>query len=92
MTYIDSVLLTLPELILSVGSLVLLMVAAFVGDRAVRGRDLLGRGELVRVDRAGRVQAQQRALPLRLGRDVLVVGLSSSVAGDGREVGTLLLW
>lgn len=30
--------------------------------------------------------------PLNLSRDVLVVGLSSSVAADGREVGTLLLW
>ncbi len=32
-----SLLLTLPELILSVGSIALLMVAAFVGDKATRG-------------------------------------------------------
>ena len=32
----NSLLLTLPELILTLGSLVLLMVAAFAGDRSAR--------------------------------------------------------
>ena len=36
MSYAASILLTLPELILTVGAIALLMVAAYVGDRVVR--------------------------------------------------------
>ena len=37
MNFTSSLLLTMPELVLSIGSLILLMVAAYVGDKATRG-------------------------------------------------------
>ena len=37
MNFTSSLLLTLPELVLSIGSLILLMFAAYVGDKATRG-------------------------------------------------------
>ena len=43
----DSLLLTLPEIVLSLGALILLMVAAFAGDRAARLSTTLAVGILV---------------------------------------------